>query len=86
MKLKKEFISHESDGESLLVPTGGADFAGIVRGNAAAGAIFGLLAEDTTEEELVSKMTERFDAPEDVIRQDVRKTLELLRGIGALDG
>ena len=86
MKLKKEYIFHESGGESLLVPTGGADFAGIVKGNATAGAIFGCLAEEITEEELIYRMKERFDAPEDVIGQDVRKVLELLRGIGALDG
>ena len=33
MKLKKEFITHITEGESLLVPAGGAGFSGLVRGN-----------------------------------------------------
>lgn len=86
MKLKKEFISHVSGGENLLVPTGGADFIGIVKGNATAGVIFGYLSEETTEEEIIARMRERFDAPEGVIERDVKKVLSQLREIGALDG
>ena len=33
MKLRKEFIAHDTGGESLLVPAGGAGFSGLVRGN-----------------------------------------------------
>ena len=44
MKLKREFIAHSGAGESLLVPSGGAEFVGIVRGNQTFGAILELLS------------------------------------------
>ena len=85
MKLKKEFITHDTGKESLLVPTGSADFSGLVRGNKTLGAILALLKKDTTEEAIVAAMKERFDAPEDVIARDLKKALAELRKIGALD-
>ena len=85
MKLKKEFIVHDTGSESLLVPAGGAGFSGLVRGNKTLGAILGLLKEDTTEEGIVAAMRRRFDAPEGVIARDVQRALAELRNIGALD-
>lgn len=85
MKLKKEFITHNTQNESLLVPTGSADFSGIVRGNKTLGAILGLLKTETTEAEVIEAMKERFDAPEEKIASDVRKVIDELRKIGAID-
>ncbi len=85
MKLRNDFISHDTGSESLLVPAGGAGFSGLVRGNKTLGAILALLKEDTTEEALIAGMKQRFDAPEEVIARDVRKALEELRKIGAID-
>ena len=85
MKLKKEFITHDTGSESLLVPAGGAGFSGLVKGNKTLGAILALLKEDTTEEAVIATMKQRFDAPEDIIARDVKKALSELRKIGALD-
>ena len=85
MKIKEDFIYHESDEESMLIPTGDADFSGIVKGNKTLGIIMDLMKEDTTEDEIVARMKERFDAPEDVIRADVRTVIANLSKIGALD-
>ena len=85
MKLKKEFIAHDTGSESLLVPTGGAGFSGLVKGNKTLGVILDLLKEDTTETEIIAAMSARFDAPEAVIARDVKKALTELRKIGALD-
>ena len=85
MKLKKEFIPHETGNESLLIPAGGAGFSGLVKGNKTLGVVLALLKEDTTEEALVKAMQERFDAPADVIEADVKKALSELRKIGAID-
>ena len=86
MKIKSSFIRHDSDEESMLIPTGDADFSGIVKGNATLGAIIDLMMEDTTEEEVVSAMKERFEgAPEGAIERDVGIVIEKLRSIGALD-
>ena len=85
MKLKKEFITHDTGSESLLVPSGGAGFSGLVKGNKTLGVIFDLLKQDTTEKEIIAAMRERFDAPEEVITGDVEKALAELRRIGALN-
>ena len=85
MKLKKDYITHSTNGESLLVPAGSAGFAGIVRGNRTLGAILELLKQDTDEESIVAAMQARYDAPEELIAGDVRHALEELRKIGALD-
>ena len=85
MKLKDTFIVHRTDSETVLVPVGGAAFSGIVRGNATLGDILDLLETDTDVPALVSAMAERYDAPEDVLRRDVEKTLAELQSIGALD-
>ncbi len=85
MKLRKEFIIHHTEDESLLVPAGGAGFAGLVKGNRTFGAILDLLRSDTSEAKILSALCERFDAPEAVIAADVKKALAELRAIGALD-
>ena len=85
MKLKKDFIIHNTAGESLLVPTGAAGFSGLVRGNRTLGAILELLKDDTTESEIVAAMKARFDAPASLIVRDVEKAIGELRKIGALD-
>ena len=43
MKLKANFITHNSSDESYLVPTSGAEFSGIVKGNKTLGTIIELL-------------------------------------------
>ena len=85
MKLNKDFILHAADGETILVPTGNANFSGIVRGNKTLGAVLELLREETSEKDIVAAMKKRFDAPEDVIARDVKKALDGLRQIGAID-
>ena len=85
MKLNKNFIVHHSAGESLLVPVGGADFSGIVRGNKTFGAVLDLLKKETSEAKIIAALAARFDAPEAVISADVEKALKELRQIGALD-
>ena len=86
MKLKKEFITYDTGSESLLVPTGSAEFSGLVKGNRTLGAILDLLKEDTSEAAVIAAMRARFDAPEEIIAGDVRKALSELQKIGALDG
>lgn len=85
MKLKQEFIAHEAGDESLLVPTGAAGWAGVVRGNKTLGTILELLKEETDEAAMVAALGERFDAPAGTIERDVAHALDELRRIGALD-
>lgn len=85
MKLKKDFITHITASESLLVPDGSSNFSGLIRGNKTLGAILEALKKETTEAGIVSALKARFDAPEDVILRDVRKALTELRSVGAIE-
>ena len=85
MKLKKDFITHDTGTESMLVPTGKAAFSGLVRGNRTFGAIVELLKQDTSDAEVIAAMKARYDAPEEIIARDVRKILTELREIGAIE-
>ena len=86
MKLKKDFIVHEADEESMLVSTGKAQFSGLVKGNKMLGEMLSLMKEDTTEAEVVRKLREKYDAPAGMIETDVRKLVTELRRIGAIEG
>ena len=85
MKLNKDFLLHNIGEETVLVPTGKAAFSGIVRGNKTLGAVLEQLRTETTEEEIVRALCARFDAPKDVIEKDVRRVIDELNKIGALD-
>ena len=84
MKLKDTYITHESDGEQILLDTS-SSFAGLIRSNKTAAFIVECLKEDTTEEKIVEAMLEKYDAPEEVLTKDVSDVIEKLRKVGALD-
>ena len=85
MKLNRNFIVYETDGKQILVSNGKTSFSGIVRNNKSAAFLIKCLQEETTEEEIIEKMKEHFDGPDEVMRKDVRRVLDSLREIGALD-
>lgn len=85
MKLKTAFITHDTGDEQILVSAGNTAFNGLVHSNKTAAFIVDVLKNDTTEEDIVRKMLEKYDAPEDVISADVRRILDTLRSIGALE-
>jgi hypothetical protein len=63
----------------MLIPTGAAEFSGVVKGNRTFGIILAYLKEETTEEQIVDAMKNRFNVSEDIIRRDVDRTIaELL--------
>lgn len=84
MKLKDTYITHDSDGEQILLDTS-SSFAGLIRNNKTAAFIVECLKEDTTEEKIVEAMFEKYDAPKDVLAKDVSDVIEKLRKVGALD-
>ncbi len=85
MKLKSSFITQDIDDTQFLVPLGGEAFQGIVRSNKTAAFIVDCLKEETTEEGIVDKMCATYDAPRTEIAADVKKILDTLRGIHALE-
>lgn len=86
MKLNENFIRHTMDGQALVVPTADAGFHGLIQGNKSVGVILECLENDTTEEEIVNVMCERFDGDREIIRADVADVIKKLRAVGAIDG
>ena len=84
MKLKKEFVTHTSDGQQLMISAGGS-FNGMVRSNSTAAAIIDLLKSETTRENIILSMLEIYDVERDVLEADVDKVLSTLSEIGAID-
>ena len=85
MKLRKEFITHNTGTESLLVPAGGAGFSGLVKGNKTLGEILELLKTETDEAGIAAALCARYPDAEEAIRRDVKTALNKLRAIHALD-
>ncbi|MBQ6623127.1 MAG: PqqD family protein [Mogibacterium sp.] len=88
MKLKEDYILYNaSEEETIAVATGAeaANFKGLMRANKTASAIMEYLQENLSEDELVSKMMDRFDASEADIRAGVSEILTALRKVGALE-
>lgn len=84
MKLKIGFITHENDDGQILV-SAGTGFSGLVKSNKTAAFIIDCLKSETSEQEITEKMTEKYDAPKEIIYADVKKILDTLRSIGAID-
>lgn len=84
MKLKNTFITHNSGDEQLMISAGG-DFNGMVRSNSTAAEIIDLLKNETTREQIISTMADRYEVELSVLERDVDKVLASLRSIGAID-
>lgn len=85
MKLNKNFLLHKAGNDTVVVPTGNAGFSGVVQGNETLGVILDLLKEDTTEQQIIDKMAEQYDASRAEIEKDVVSVISGLRKIGAID-
>ena len=83
MKLKESYITHDSDGEQILLDTS-SSFAGLIRNNKTAAFIVECLKEDITQEKIVEAMFEKYDAPKEILAKDVSEVIEKLRKVGAL--
>ena len=83
MKLKSEWITYDTNGEQILVATNG--FSGIVRNNHTAMFIVNCLKKEVTEQEIIEAILNQYDVSRNIAEKDVKKFLEQLRNIGALD-
>lgn len=86
MKLKPGFETYMHGKTQVLVATGNDKFAGVVRSNPTAAFIVEQLKSETTEEAIIDTMMARYeDADRDLITRDVRKVVNTLRSIEAID-
>lgn len=86
MKVKKGLLSHKIGGQYVIVASGeaGDAFNGMIRSNQIAVEILNILENNHTEDEIVDMLFERYDAPRDIIAQDVHKVIEQIRTAGLL--
>lgn len=85
MKLKDNYITHETDGEQIMVAAGGSGFSGLVRSNATAAFIVDCLKTETTEADILEKMLAKYDGDAKVMAEDIKMIIGKLRTIGAID-
>lgn len=87
MKLKYEFAIQEVADTFVAVMVGDAaeKFNGLIRMNKTGKAIFDLLENDVTEEEIVAGLQKKYEGPEDVIREEVHKFLASLSDLDILE-
>ena len=77
---------HNIGDEYMAVSTGELlqEFYGYVRNNETAADIFRLLQEETTVEEIVNAMYDKYDVEREILTQDVLELLEKFREAGFL--
>ena len=85
MKLKNNFITHEIGDDQIMIATGNTDFNGMVKSNKTAAFIINCLKEDTTKEEIISRMMSKYDEDKKIIEADVDKILNVLYEIDAVE-
>lgn len=85
MKLKDSFVSRFFQDTYIMTGTEKTDFNGIVNGNRTTAFIVECLKKETTREQIIEKMLSKYDAPKEIIAEDVDKVIEALRGIGAIE-
>lgn len=85
MKLNEAFVTRQFQDAYIMTGTESVDFKGIVTGNSTTAFVVECLKSQTTREEIIEKMFLKFDAPIDIITEDVDKVLDVLREIGAIE-
>ena len=85
MKLKKEILTHTMDDSQVMVSTDKDVFSGIVTSNKTAAFIVDCLKEETTPDAIKKAMFYKYDAPMEIISEDVDEVISKLRSIGVID-
>ena len=87
MKLKDGIVLGSIDGKDFAIATGALtkSFSGFIKNNPTANYIFKLLQTEQSEESIVQALCEKYDAPKEVIRADVKEILSRLEELGILE-
>lgn len=82
MKLKESFVTHKNKDDYMMIDASGK-FAGLIHSNATTAFIVDCLRTETTREEIISKLLDKYDATETA--GSVDKVINALKSIGAVD-
>jgi len=86
MRLKFTFETMELDDKIVALPVGEGvnEYHGVIKLNETAAFIFNLLRKNTTEEDIVDALVEKYDAPREIITRDVHQYINEFQEKGFL--
>lgn len=84
MKIKKSFVTHKNKDDYMMIDASGK-FAGLIHSNATTAFIVDCLRNETTREDIIAKMLDKYDATEVEVAEAVDKVIGALNSIGAID-
>ena len=81
MKVENGFVLREIAGDYIIIPTGknALKFNGLITVNEVGVALWNMLQQDVTMDELVQGILEEYDVDEAVVREDITEFLEELK-------
>ncbi len=90
MKLSENVVIHSFEKEHYLIPVGvhpqtGKPYGNMMVLNNTSRAILALLAEETTQEQVIQGMLAQYNASRERIARDVEGLLDQLRLLGVLE-
>lgn len=87
MKIKSGFSMRNIAGSNIVVPVGNAGdiFNGMITLNDSGAFFWECLKEETTFDEIVSRVLEEYEIDEQTVKKDVEKFLDMLRENNLLD-
>lgn len=86
MRLKDDFILHNTGEDFVIIATGEAtkNFNGIIKLNNMGGEIVRLLTTDISEEEIIKAIVEKYEVEYEIAREDILNLLDSLRKAGVI--
>lgn len=86
MRLKDDFILHNTGEDFVIIATGEAtkNFNGIIKLNNMGGEIVGLLTTDISEDEIIKAIVEKYEVEYEIAREDILNLLDSLRKAGVI--
>ena len=86
MRLKDDFILHNTGEDFVIIATGEAtkNFNGIIKLNNMGGEIVGLLTTDISEEDIIKAIVEKYEVEYATAKEDIRNLLDSLRKAGVI--
>ena len=85
MKLKESFIIY-NNGEDNIIMDSSAKFSGLAHVNATAASIVEFMKTETTKEEILKKMLEKYEVSDEAaVVKDIDFVIDQLKSIGAVE-
>lgn len=86
MRLKDDFILHNTGDDFVIIATGEAakNFNGMIKLNNMGGEIVTLLKNEITEEKVVKAIVDKYEVDYDTAKEDITNLLNSLRKVGII--